>query len=184
MSDPETPSPETPAEGPNASETPAKRPRKPMVRATPEALAERKRLHETRVEYVADMMRELTFRSGVTAKALCREWGLPRNYVAALTTEASRRVRAEVVHDDTVISTISLSLERVLHEALNSGDRHAVVKACQVWAQVTGAGAAAKVTVQTELTSLTPEQLQARKAEIIARLTGKPTPTETTPGDE
>jgi hypothetical protein len=120
------------------------------------------------------MMRELTFRSGATAKALCAEWGLPRNYVANLTTEASRRVRAELTDHDRVLSKVSASLDRVLDDALESGDRHAIIKACQVWATVTGAGAATKVQVQTDLTSLTPEQLKARKEEIIARLTGKP----------
>lgn len=154
-------------------ENPAPPARKPQRKSTPEQLAERRRLHETRVEYVADMMRELRYRTGVTNKSLAREWDLPSGYVAQVTTEASRRVRAEVVQDDNVLSTISLSLDRVLHEALDSGDRHAVIKACQVWAQVTGAGAATKVQVQTELTSMTPEQLQSRKAEIIARLTGK-----------
>lgn len=154
---------------------PAK-PRKPQRKSTPEQLAERKRLHETRVEFVADMMRELTYRTGVTNKALAREWDLPMGYIAQLTTEASRRVRAELTDHDRVLSKVSVSLDRVLDDAIESGDRHAIIKACQVWAQVTGAGAATKVQVQQDLTALSPEQLQARKAEIIARLTGKPAP--------
>lgn len=159
-------------------DAPGKPARKPQRKSTPEQLAERKRLHETRVEYVADMMRELTYRTGVTNKALAREWDLPSGYVAQLTTEASRRVRSELTDHDRVLSKVSVSLDRVLDDAIESGDRHSIIKACQVWAQVTGAGAATKVQVQADLTSLTPEQLKARKDEIIARLTGKPAPTD------
>lgn len=152
-----------------------KKPRRPNP--TPDQLAFRKKLHETRVEYVAEMMRELTYRTGVTNKALAREWDLPTGYVAQITTEASRRVRKELADDhDRVLSKVCVSLDRVIDDALTSGDRHAIIKACQVWAQVTGAGAATKVQVQNDLTAMSHEQLQARKAEIIARLTGKPVP--------
>lgn len=125
------------------------------------------------MEFVAEMMRELTYRTGVTNKDLAREWDLPSSYVAQITTEASRRVRGELTDHDRVLSKVSVSLDRVIDDALSSGDRHAIIKACQVWAQVTGAGAATKVQVQSDLTAMTPEQLQARKVEIIARLTGK-----------
>jgi hypothetical protein len=140
---------------------------------TAEELAERKRLHETRVEFVADLMRELKYRTGVTNKGLAVAWGETSGYVAQVTTEASRRVRSELTDHDRVLSKVSASLDHVLDTAIESGDRHAIIKACQVWAQVTGAGAATKVQVQADLTAMTPEQLQARKAEIIARLTGK-----------
>src|SRR5215467_11450782 len=147
----------------------AKTPKPPRPRATPDEMAERKRLHESRVEYVADLMRELKYRSGVTAKALEREWNLPRIAVCEITTAASRRVRAELTDPDRVMSKVSASLDWVLDNAIESGDRHALIKAAQVWAQVTGAGAAAKVQVQQDLTALTPEALKARKAEIIER---------------
>jgi len=146
----------------------------PRRKRTPDELAERKRLHETRVEFVADLMRELKYRSGVTNKSLAAVWDQPSGYVAQVTTEASRRVRGELTDHDRVLSKVSASLDHVLDTAIESGDRHAIIKACQVWAQVTGAGAATKVQVQNDLTAMTPEQLQARKAEIIARLTGKP----------
>jgi len=119
-------------------------------------------------------MRELKFRTGVTGKALAVEWDLPMGVVSQITTEASRRVRAELGDHDRVLSKVSVALDRVIDEAIDKGDRHAVIKAVQVWAQVTGAGAAQKVQLQQDLTALSPEQLQARKAEIIARLTGKP----------
>lgn len=143
-------------------------------RATPEVKAERERLYETRVDYVADLMRELKFRSGVTSKALAVEWDLPNNVISQITTEASRKVRAELSDQDRVVAKVSVALDRVIDDAITSGDRHAVIKAAQVWAEVTGASAAQKVQVTQDLTSLSPEQLQARKAEIIARLTGRP----------
>lgn len=150
---------------------PPRKPRRP--RATPEIKAERERLHESRVEYVADLMRDIKFRTGVTSRALCVEWDLPYGVVAGIVTEASRKVRAELTDHDRVLSKVSVALDRVLDEALESGDRHAVIKAVQVWAQVTGASAPTKVQVQNDLTGLSPEQLRARKAELIERLTGR-----------
>src|SRR5512143_3641484 len=79
-------------------------------RATPDKMAERQRLHETRVEYVADLMRELKFRTGVTHKSLAAEWDLPISYVAKVTLEASRRVRAELTDHDRVLSKITRAL--------------------------------------------------------------------------
>jgi hypothetical protein len=140
---------------------------------TPDVRAERARLHDSRVEYVAEMMRALTFRSGVTTKALQKEWDLSTRGISEITVEASRKVRAEYTDPDRVLSKVTVALDRVIDDALESGDPHVIVKAVQVWAQVTGAGAATKVQVTQDLTSLTPEQLQARKTEIIARLTGK-----------
>lgn len=158
--------------GVDKSDKPAK-PRRPHP--SPEQKADRARLHETRVEYVADLMRTLKFRTGVTGKALAKEWDLPLSYVGQVTVEASRRVRAELTDPDRVLSKVSVALDHVIDDALDSGDRHAIIKAVQVWAQVTGAGAATKVQVTNDLTALTPEQLQARKAEILARMTGKST---------
>lgn len=122
---------------------------------------------------MAEMMRDLTYRTGVTNRSLATAWDLPTGYIAQITTEASRRVRSELTDHDRVLSKVSVSLDRVIDDAISSGDRHAIIKACQVWAQVTGAGAATKVQLQSDLTAMTPEQLQARKVEIIARLTGK-----------
>lgn len=151
---------------------PAKKPRKTPVYATPEERAKRALLHDHRVEYVADMMRALTFRTGATAKSLAVEWGMPLSYVAKMTAEASRKVRKEY-DEDRVMSKIAVALDTVIDRALESGDRHAIIKAVQVWAHVTGAGAPTRIAVSQDLSALTPAQLQARKAEIIQRLTGR-----------
>lgn len=143
-------------------------------RATPEVKAFREKVRDSRVEYVADLMRSLKFRTGVTTKALAVEWDLPNNLISSIVVEASRRVRAELANPDNVQSKISVALNHVIDQALESGDRHAIIKACQVWAQVTGAAAPQRLQVQQDLTSLTPEQLKARKEELIARLTRGP----------
>jgi hypothetical protein len=117
-------------------------------------------------------MRNLQYRSGVTAKKLEQAWDMPRVAIAMITAEASKRVRAEY-HDDRIMSKVSVALDRVIDTAISSGDRHAVIKACAIWAQVTGAGAAQRVQVQQDLSLLTTEQLKVRKVEIMSRLMGR-----------
>ncbi|AKU93385.1 hypothetical protein AKJ09_00049 [Labilithrix luteola] len=126
------------------------------------------------MEYVADLMRALKYRTGVSNKALMVEWDLPKNVVGEIVTEASRIVRAELTDHDRVISKITVALDRVIDDAIASGDNASVVKAAQVWAQVSGAGAPQRVELHQDLAALSPEQLAARKAELLARLTAKP----------
>lgn len=70
----------------------------PSVRApkteTPEEFA--RRLHGTRVEFVADMIREATFDPDRTLPALEREWNLSSGDVAEIVRQARRRVRLEL----------------------------------------------------------------------------------------
>jgi len=153
----------------------AKKPRRP--RATPAIKAERARLFEDRVEYVAGIMRRLEFRQGVTGEALAEEFDLPRNAYLEIQKEAMRRVRAELADDhDRILGKVGAALDRVIDRAILSGDNHAVIKAAQVWATVSGAAAVTRVEVSQDLSAMTPEQIAARKAEILARLGIKPLP--------
>lgn len=133
-------------------------------------LAERARIHDDRVEYVADLMRDLKFRTGVTHKALAVEWSLPISAVSKITVAASRIVRAELTDPDRVVSKITRALDWVIDDAIAGGDRHAIIKAAQVWAQVSGVNAPTRISLSQDLSALTPEALQARKAEILRRM--------------
>lgn len=120
-------------------------------------------------------MRRLEFRQGVTGEALAEEFDLPRNAYLEIQKEAMRRVRAELADDhDRILGKVGAALDRVIDRAILSGDNHAVIKAAQVWATVSGAAAATRVEVSQDLSAMTPDQIAARKAEILARLGIKP----------
>jgi len=117
------------------------------------------------VAFIAGLMRELKFRMGATHDALAEAWDLPLSYVGKMAVEASRQVRAELAGDqDHILSKIGAALNWVIDDACASGDRHAIIKACQVYATVTGAAAPQKVEIGQDLSNLSLEQLAARKA--------------------
>lgn len=126
---------------------------------------------------MADLMRDLKFRTGVTNKALAVEWHLPISAVSKITVEASRQVRSELTDPDRVVSKISRALDWVIDDAIASGDRHAIIKAAQVWAQVAGVNAPTRIALSQDLSALTPEQIAARKVEIFQRLRADLDPT-------
>lgn len=137
----------------------------------PEEKAFRAKTHEARVEYVANLMRSLDYRPAHRDR-LATEWNLPEAVVSAITKEASVRVRAEFADDDRTMAKVTTYLNKAIDDAAVSGDLNAVIKACDVLARVTGAGAPnrSRVEIAGELAALSPEQLAARKAEIVARL--------------
>lgn len=90
---------------------------------TPEEFA--RRLHETRVEFVADMLREGRFLTYRTAAALEREWTLSNSEVAQIVKQARRRVRRELTDPEFVAS---------------------VVKAVALWAEIAAAVSSAEGT--------------------------------------
>lgn len=142
-------------------------------RPSPEKLAERAKMHGSRVDLVAELMRSLKYRWD-TGDVLAAQWGIPRSAMAKIAVEASRRVRAELTDPDRVMSRVSVALEHVIEDAIASGDRHAVIKAADLLVRITGAGAPTKVEVSQDLSGLTIEQIRARKEELLSRLAGKP----------
>ncbi len=142
-------------------------------RATAEEKAERARLYEDRVEYVADMMRALNYRNGYTSRDLAVAWRLPESDMNAIVGAASKKVRNEY-YDDRVISKLAVALEHVIDAAIESNDRLSVIKAAQALVQILGLAAPTKVQVSApDLTALSAEQLQARKDELLRRLAGR-----------
>lgn len=150
---------------------PVQRGRKKLA---PELKAERAKLRDARVEFVADMMRQLIYRNGVHTRALKEAWNLPQAHIADIVVTASRIVRSELGDTDRVLSKVTAALDRVIDEAIAVGDRHAVIQAARAYAQVSGAGAATRIEVSGDLSNLTPDQIRAKKAEILARLRGDP----------
>ena len=153
---------------------------------TPEQIARAKKLErrkaarDERVNHIADMMRDLTFRTGRTGRALAALWGEPQWHVDVLTSEASRRVRAEFTDHDAVLSKVGVALDRVISEAMvgvgDAGPCHRdVIQAAKLYAEVSGASAPQKLEVSGDLTGLTDEQVAARKAAILARLSAPAT---------
>ena len=138
-------------------------------------MAERESHREEYLEFFCEAMRELRFIPGITDKAAAKEWNLAHSYVAGIARAASKRVRAELVEDsDLILSQIGASLQWVIRTAIAHQDRHAVLKACDIYARVAGLMGPVKVQVQDDLAALSPEQLAARKAELIARATARP----------
>jgi hypothetical protein len=127
------------------------------------------------------MMRDMTFRTGRTGRALAHLWGEPQWVVDSLTSEASRRVRIEFTDHDAVLSKVGVALDRVISEAMvgvgDAGPCHRdVIQAARLYAEVSGASAPQRLEVSGDLTGLTDEQVAARKAAILARLNAPEAP--------
>lgn len=128
---------------------------------------------EEYIQHICDMMRELTFKRGRTAKDLAKQWGLSVSAVRNMTSEASRIVSREINDPDAVSADVGLALQKTLERALEDDDRRSVIAGAKVWADITGATAARKVDVEVgEREEITPE----RAAEIVRARFGKVTP--------
>lgn len=95
---------------------------------------------EERVEFIAAMMRELTFVRGETHKVLAERWGLAPNSVRKLTAEASRRVKAEITDRDEVTVDVCGTLALIMREG-RQGDHNDVrnaIQAAKTWAEISG----------------------------------------------
>ena len=100
---------------------------------------------EARIAHIADLMRGLKYRKGVTCKALAQEWDLSEQRIWELSAEASKRVRAEVTDPDRVGAKVCTVLERVLDDAVDDGDRKSAIDAAKQWAIISGAAAPQRV---------------------------------------
>ena len=136
---------------------------------------------EMRVEKIAATLRDCTFRNGVTLQAFAAEWGESMDVVHAISAIASKRVRAEVTDPDRVASKGFAMLERIADEAMidadekgnNAAHRGIAIRAVDTWMKNSGVVAPTKsVTgvVIGDLSALTDEQLDARAAELVAKL--------------
>ena len=148
---------------------------------------------EDRVQACMDLMRTLAWVRGSSAPKLAAEWGMAVNSVEDISAEASRRVKAEVTEPDVVTVDVCTALSRVMRDALaesydpamidggagKDGERKVYQESPNVARRVV-IDAAAKyaaimVSKPTErhehtITAMSPEQLEARKQEILAQI--------------
>lgn len=138
---------------------------------------------QLRVEEIAVTLREGTFRHGVTLKGFQAKWGLCYQRVGELSSYAAKKVRAEVTDTDQVAAVGFAAIKRIADEAMTGtdekgndcGHRKLALAAYDTWITKSGAAAPTKavVGVTSDLALLSDEQLEARKAEVLARLAGK-----------
>lgn len=88
--------------------------------------------NEVRIAHIMDLMRDFRFQRGKTYKLLAEEWGLSHAHVQKLTSEASKRVCAEVTDPAHLKSTVGENLEYALHEARRKKEWRTVAELCKV----------------------------------------------------
>lgn len=141
---------------------------------------------ELRVEEIAQTLRDGTYRHGVTLKAFAAKWGFTAHRVAELSGMAGRKVRAEVTDPEHLAAKGYSRLERIADEAMvdadkdgnNAGHRRLAMQATAELLKLSGVAApqASKVTVSSDLSALTDEQLEERARALLARLAGAAAP--------
>lgn len=96
---------------------------------------------EARVEFIEDLMNELIWVRGKSAKWLAKVWGIGLGAVQTNSAEASRRVIGEVSEAKREITT---GARKLMLDAVTAGDPQGFAQVARVWADVIGAKEAAK----------------------------------------
>lgn len=129
---------------------------------------------ETRIEAIAEEMRNLRFKTGVTGVELGKKWGLSIDSMKKLCAAASRRVRAEVTDPERIITDVTLVLYEVINHCRADKDsgvkgwRRDAIEAAKTLAVLTGANAPSRFAIEYE--KLSDEELRAKADIIVARL--------------
>lgn len=137
-------------------------------------------LTETRVEELAETLRNGTFRHGVTLKEFGAKWGLCIQRMGELSGLAAKKVRAESMGADHVAAKGFAMLERIASEAVagcdpktgnTAGHLAVAVRAVDTWLTKSGVAAPtqAKVSIESQIASLTDDQLAALEAHERAK---------------
>lgn len=135
---------------------------------------------DERINYICDLMRALKWQTGRTVKELGKLWGVNPNTMRGYSSDASRRVRAEVTDPESVSRDVCSALRIAVSETLDKKDWSRMTKAAEVWASISGAKAAERVDMRSVHTEVTPDE--ARR--IMADKFGKLTPEEDKPTEE
>lgn len=78
--------------------------------------------HE-RVEFIADLMAQNRWQTRITAKRLAKKWGVKRHTVEAYATEASRLLRVDPEHRDSLRAQLIGSFTALAHQAATERSR-------------------------------------------------------------
>lgn len=126
---------------------------------------------EERVQLIMRLIRRMKWRVGYTDRNIAAHWGVSVATIRSYSSEAFRRVKAEVTDPDATAATVCVALEKVVREGSQKGlaGHRSVIEASKTWANIAGATAPTRIEIGA-LANMTDEQLQRRKAEIVARL--------------
>lgn len=94
---------------------------------------------EGRILRIMKMMRALTFVTGKTVPRLAKEWGLSADRVGKYASEASNRVRAEVMDPDHVGACVGTALQKAIKASVKAEDWRTVGHLADTWAKIGGA---------------------------------------------
>ena len=119
---------------------------------------------EARIEYLAERMRRLNFKTGVTVRRCAAEWGYTEQYVRLLSAEASKRVRAELTDPDRVTMTVCGYVEWALRMAKRDHDPKAIAPLAKAWAELAGTLVQKHELALTNVESLSVEELEQFRA--------------------
>lgn len=115
-----------------------------------------------RVEFIADVMENLQWTRGKTARELAAIWGISESRVQDLSAEASRLVTADASE---ARRDISAGCRKLFVDAVQNLDAKSAKAVGELWAAVSGAKAPEKHEVAT--VEATPEAAAAKLKEIF-----------------
>ena len=114
---------------------------------------------EDRVEFISDLMEDMVWHKGKSAKILAKRWGLAKGTVEGNAAEASRRITADA---DQVRRNISVMGEKLLRDAHRTGKAKDFSMLGKLLAEISGANAPVKQDIQ-----ITDDASPARARELL-----------------
>jgi hypothetical protein len=127
---------------------------------------------ETKVRFIMSLMRNLRWETGETLAILAEVWGQSKKMVEHYSSEASRRVRAEIQDPEFVSNTVTSSLLACLRDATRAQDRRSIISAAKTWAEIS-ANLKAQEKEASNAATLTDEELEKLAKEAIELLRQK-----------
>lgn len=101
---------------------------------------------EERVNFIADMMENLSWERGKSARRLAKEWGLSEKTIQGYSAEASRRVVADA---EDARRDITAGCRKLFRDSVNAMDARGARAVGELWATVSGAKAPERHQVTT-----------------------------------
>lgn len=139
------------------------------------AIPERPETVAERVAFIADMMADLEWERGKSAKLLAERWDMAQSTIENYSAEASRMVTGD---EEEARRDITAGCRKLFKDAVANLDAKGAKAVGELWAQVSGAKAPDKHQVGT-LDDVTPQKAR----EVMAGLFGAVTPDAGGPGD-
>ncbi len=116
---------------------------------------------EARVNYIADLMYDLSWITGKTSKVLAKAWNLADSTVGGYAAEASRMITAD---SKSVKRDITVGARKLFVDAVNSGDAKSAAAIGKILADVSGANAPTETRIDVDAS---PERAKRLAAAIF-----------------